>query len=784
MKKVIFLLIALFYYGSMCKAQPMHQTSIIANQDSYIKTGNAATAMQKAPVLKSEAATTTYMLRAQNQYRDAGGYLVFDYEGYEMQWPVSVAIDGNLATIKGLINLENSGYDFVLEADIVGKYEADNHRIVIDTPTYERGKDVSEYTQVGTTYYWGDEAICVLFTGNYEYDPDYGEYGLETKGRLIFDINEEDGTLTANYGFGAALFSGSSYCGFACFFADATFKPFAKGKPMIVTTPTTMDETSKFCYPGQTFSYPVRITNASDTNANLTIQTSDAEALSAEVETVELAAGASIDTNVNFTPQAEGAYNATIYINDGAGNTTQVPFIADVKPNPGYDQVVTEGEFSFTTTSEFPFLVTDEITGKPAAVSTNSGDNTISSLFVHFTVPEGCTGVVTWKGAGYATMPNSFTCYLDQEFKVSVSNMDQVGYEFDESYAVEAGEHVLEFHNAIYMDWHQMYDDPEIRFYLTELALVVTTEADDAASLNPKTLEFGKLYYDCLDVITTKNVYMLNIGRNDLKVLSITSCDNFTGIVPETSAETLESIEVPIVFTGTGVGEFTGDVVITTTAGDFTLNCKATCEQIIYDYQPIVKKGVFSFNTSVPYPFAMKGNLAYSTIGKNDFDILGIPCWLEATFEVPEGKVALLEWDGYNSSWDYFYWMDEPILTDGTIIYIDNDEVAKFASETSISSDKVTEDVRILEAGRHTVRFEYIRKSSEYYSGDDLVEISSLSYTEASSVNDIKAEGEIVDTKWYTIGGVELNNAPQSGFAIKVDTYANGVKKHTKTAIK
>ena len=128
--------------------------------------------------------------------------------------------------------------------------------------------------------------------------------------------------------------------------------------------------------------------------------------------------------------------------------------------------------------------------------------------------------------------------------------------------------------------------------------------------------------------------------------------------------------------------------------------------------------------------------------------------------------------------------MDEPILTDGTIIYIDNDEVAKFASETSISSDKVTEDVRILEAGRHTVRFEYIRKSSEYYSGDDLVEISSLSYTEASSVNDIKAEGEIVDTKWYTIGGVELNNAPQSGFAIKVDTYANGVKKHTKTAIK
>ena len=783
MKKFIFVIIALFVYGGMCKAQEMKSSTLLAQKEFAMKTGTAKPSTKALP-LKASAKTTNYMLRARNQYRDAGGYLVFDEKGYEMMWPVSVTVDGTAATIKGLINFDDSGYTITKDYDIVGTYDEANKRFVIDTPPYDREKDQSEYTPVGNAPIWGDEGLFVLFTGDWEYIPEDKEYGLETIGRLILKINE-DGTLTPEHGFGAAMFFENSYVGFACFFADGNFTPFASGTPYIVTSPAELDVTSKYCYPGATFSYPLRIANASNVNASLGIMTSDDEILVPETTSKSLTGGQMFDTNFQFTPKEVGAYNAIIYVNDGKGNVTQVPFKADVKENPGYEQVVTEGEFTFTTTDDFPFLVTDTITGSPAAVSTNHGDNTVSSLYINFTVPAGCKGALTWKGAGWATMPNYFTAYLDKEQKASVSAFEQEGYEFDEIYALEPGEHVLEFHNTISTDWHELYDSPEVKFYLTNLSLVITSDSPDAAVLNPKELDFGTMYYDRLDVIETKTVDLLNVGTNDLKVLSVTGCENFSALLPEETAETLETIKVPIVFTGTGVGDFSGEVKITTTAGDFVLSCKASCVAIPYDYSPIVKNGTFSFNTSTPYPFEMKGNLACSTTGKDGYNVLGQACWLEADFDVEPGKTVILDWNGYNSSYDFMYFVGQVILTDGTQVYIDDELVYEFAGETSIKSSNVGEDLRVVREGRHSIRFQWVHKSSTPYEGDDIVEISSLSYSDYTGIDTNSLDdAQVVATRWYSVGGMQLNNAPANGIAIKAEVLSDGTSRYSKVIFK
>ena len=173
------------------------------------------------------------------------------------------------------------------------------------------------------------------------------------------------------------------------------------------------------------------------------------------------------------------------------------------------------------------------------------------------------------------------------------------------------------------------------------------------------------------------------------------------------TAQYQDELNVTLVFEATEAGEYTGNVVISTNAGDFTVECAGKAVKLETDYQPIVTEGDFSFCTDLDYPFIVEDDKAYSSTSYIDFNGKVIS-WLEAEFVVPEGKQATLSWTGLNSSEDWFNFMGQLSFNDGTRIKIDGETIGEFCGEVDASSSDIEEQASLtLLPGRHTLRFEY-----------------------------------------------------------------------------
>lgn len=289
--------------------------------------------------------------------------------------------------------------------------------------------------------------------------------------------------------------------------------------------------------------------------------------------------------------------------------------------------------------------------------------------------------------------------------------------------------------------------------------------------LKADSLDFGSHYFDKLSVRDTLTANLVNLGTEPLKVMAIEGDGAFSGVVPENEVESFGTLPVAITYEAENVGEYTGEVVIKTNAGDFTVSCTAKNEAIPVDYQAIVKNGKFSFNTSDPYPFAVEADTAYnSTSGmdnnnKNSF--------LEASFEVPEGKVGKLSWKAINSSHDFFYFMNDTVMTTGTRITLDGGMMKLFAGkDVDASSTNWTADQLTFAPGRHTVRY-YYKKADSTPKYEDKVKIFDLSLDITTGISTPTAEGKAVRTEIYNLGG-QAQNQLQRGVNIVKTTYADG----------
>ncbi len=383
-----------------------------------------------------------------------------------------------------------------------------------------------------------------------------------------------------------------------------------------------------------------------------------------------------------------------------------------------YEDIVVAGDFAFEGSSNFA-ISTDILEGQPVAVSTNSGNDTKSILVATFTVPEGKSGVLSWKGSQEAISPNGLAVFLngatpDGYPKMNYSTMDPV--DLSSTYYLSEGNYTLEFYFFITRDHYASGSaSTRERCYIYDLSLVM---AGDGAQIDTEAIDFGHDYFDNLPVVRHANVTLTNLSEEPLRVTEVVTDGIFTGTTPEGEAGYLETLSVRLSSAIDKVGSEQGVVIIRTNLGDFEVACTASAEALPYDYSPIVTEGDFSFNTSIDYPFVVEGNTAYNSTSDQSYDHT-VSSFLEASFAVPEGQIGQLSWTGLVATYWGWQMMDSYQWEDALLLSIDGGEARIFDGVQSAGSDQYSAADLTFTEGLHTVRFDYV-KTQEYpsYEGD------------------------------------------------------------------
>ncbi|MDE6668329.1 MAG: choice-of-anchor J domain-containing protein [Muribaculaceae bacterium] len=691
-----------------------------------------------ARVVTAQETGNLYWTEAKSCYSNGN----FDLANGDIrQFGTRVEIEGEIATIYGLVDLYFDEVD--KEYSIQGKYDDRSGTITISGTQYDSDKPASDFIKLADMYSGTDNVpyTIVLFAGNMT------SQNLSTIENLVFKVSDDLSTLTSETGYGAYAFSTAGQ-------PMAFYDYYQPGVTMTVSTPESgmalstesLDFNGLFIAAGMPIKQNLYIYNRSseDTTFEITPSSSD---LTASVTEGRIPACSSRVVEVTLTPSEAGIFEGGLTISSPIiSEPLTVAVNVEVWEQPNYAKITKadSAPISFEMSPVYPFVIS-EYDGHIAAKSTNDGkgDNTQSFFICNLDVPAGETGVFSWNAAQITSQPNTLTIYLDGE-PIKYDYYVQTSEPVDMSgiVAVTAGHHEVAFAQNITLDWAE-FGKSSVGYVWNLNFQLMPTQANLAYLVNDSA-DFGTTYYDGLSVEMKSEVSLLNLGEEALKVTEIRGNSHFSGEVPTISVPQGGEIAVPLTWTASALGVDEGEIVIVTTAGEFTVKCKGTGEQLPYDYSKFVTEGDIAFNTDVKWPFMISDNGKYLYNSTSKADIDGITeSWIEAIFEVPEGKVGRISWDALNDSEDIFYFMDIPSLVSGTCFTIDGgmEEVVGGQGVNCASSDLYTPEQLTFKTGRHIVRFTYKKTSNEerFVFGDDRLKLFEIAL-HLENLDDHKAD--------------------------------------------
>lgn len=780
MKKALLLLLVLFTIGEMTRAQQLlPATALLA--DSTV-----AKAKAKAPKrAEAETTGTQYWVAAQAHYNEYG---MFDASSLTtVNYNATVTIDGTDAVIDGIVDLD--GYTVNSTNTIHGVYDADAKTVTVSTPAYDSSRKYTSYTELGTITYYGSTMAIVLFAGQMKWSEEEQQYGLVSEDKLVFDVADDMKTLTPRTGYGAYGFYtyNGSNGGFVNFFKTATWMRMDE-EPQLLIQPDTLQLSGAAVTVGARLSKEFKLSNigltATDYTCNVTGNGLQVYA------SRSIGAATTSSYKVVFTPTQEGDFAGTVEFVAANGSRAKMAVKATVSAAPDFSAIVKEGDIAFSFSDDFPFVITDTIAeaGRAVAVSTNDKESNSSTLLCNVTVPEGKTGVLSWKGTSVSMSPNGLIVTLDDDQQLFYNIYSYSGIvgrdDVSNTIVLKPGAHTVQFTNEMLNNWYAYGSSSEpFRTWLYDFAFKVVDEADHAALLKSEPVDLGRHYVDKLSITDTVSVYLVNLGSEPLQVTGFEGTDNFDGVLEDTAAAYSDELPVRLVFTASKPGEYEGNVVVKTTAGDFVVGCKASAENIIYDYSPIVSEGEFSFDTSFDHPFFVQGDSAYSSTAY--ISDRSAKSWLEAQFVVPEGQEGILSWEGDNSSAEGFTFMGSTQHNDGTTITLDGTVAQDFDGEVEAGSTNFTLEDRTFATGRHKIRF-YYQKVYSVPAGLDrfVVRKLGLHLQEATGIGQLANGGkDVIATSIYGVGG-ECRQQLVRGINIVSQTLADGTVKTSKVIVK
>ena len=691
---------------------------------------------QKKDVSRLTPAGTPYWQTARSIYNEKGKN--DPDNGVTREFGTHIEIDGETARIYGLVNVNpDNYYEIDEEYAVEGVYDANANTITVTGTIYDESKPLDDYVKLAEIYSPGDDMSYTLvliagYVGMFDQ--------IATVDELVFDVSDDMQTIEPQNGYGAYAFTAEGQGrAFIDFYQSSTLEKAPE-------TPNIKSNTSNLAFKGQFVAVGMpaisqfSIMNSGATVCEYTVTTSS-PCLTATPTEGTIEGCLTMPITVTFTPEEPGMFNGTVTVRSGS-QTIDIPVDVEVREVPDYTKIVKAGseKIDFDRSSVYPYVIST-YNGNTVAesIGCGEGDGTESWFKCIVEVPEGKTGVFSWQAVQECEEPNLFSILLDGERIKYEYRHNKEPYDMSGALALTPGKHEIVYLN--YITWDVGID----KSYVWDLNFNLVDTEDDSAILVNDTADFGETYFDKFTVRMDSGVTVLNTGRNPLKVLSITSDGNFGGTAPEITVPTGGEIKVALTWDASAVGEDSGIVTIHTTGGDLKVNCSGLATALAFDYSTIVKEGDFSFVTGVRWPFKPndEGTYAYNSTSKADIN--GITdCWLEASFDVPEGKVGHLSWDATNDSEDMYYFLGTPSMISGSTITIDGGnkkEATGIGVDCSSSEIYSSTDVTF-RPGRHVVKFNYKKTANweDFVFGDDCLKLFEIALKLTDSEN---GEGEL-----------------------------------------
>lgn len=790
MKKTLLLMIALFTLGHLTKAQTLSSGPSLWGQmlkkQQVLGKKAVKAAAPKSPHKADEASEGDgWWIDATSYYDENGSFVADSAKGKRYAYRANIKLSNDTATITNLVSTE--GFTFDATYPIEGIYDAKTKTIKIPTPEYDDTEGADHYTLVGDMTYYGTQCYVALFAGDFAKTANAsGQYALNTTDTLVFDVNDDFTKLTPRTSFGAWAFQEYDNSSEGCltfFRATAIKKMPAEADLEVIPDTVTFDGASATV--GAQLKKTVTLVNRGLKATTISANVNANDCKLAAYKSIK--SGEKQTIYVMCNPTKSGKGEGTINIMAASGSKATIHVKTDVSPAPDFSKVTKEGDITFSFGDDFPYVITDTITGYPVAVSTNHGMTVpFAHLYANFTVPEGKTGVFSWKGVSKGASGDGINIYVNDSliYHNMYAHDDSKTFTYSSGFTddisntlvLKSGSYKVAFENASYSDFN---DTGKYKSWLYDFALQLFDKEAHKAILKVDSLDFGSHYYDKFAVTDTLTATLLNFGTEPLKVTGATNADAFSAAITDATAAYCAELPVRIVYNAEGLGDKSGKVVLHTTGGDLTLACKATNVALPADYNAIVTAGEFSFDTSSKHPFAVDGNKAYNSTAKftrADDDNGDYNSYLTASFDVPEGKTYKLSWTGHNSSWDPVVLMNNTIITTGTMIYLDgNVVIATGGKDVDVSSSTLKDEQLTFGPGRHSVEFFY-KKVDSKPKYDDKLEISNLALTDvATGIEAIReqATGKAVKNEFFTLDG-RRTNGNFSGITLVKETDANG----------
>lgn len=778
--KKLFTLIVLFTVGQMCNAQ----SHLLSGKVMKAETERHTVQVQRLPQMEGNM---DFWVSAMAYWDEYGWFDVNSLTPASTQ--ATLTFNGNEVTFDGIIDMGN--FQLTTKNEIKGQYDAEAKTITISTPEYEQGKGMDDFCVLGTMLYYGSPIYLAVFAGDFSEEPDEtGQYVLETVDKLVFDVSEDFMTLTPRTGYGCYGFTvgDNRNQGFLNFYKTARYDRRTDA-PHLIASPEQIVLAGPAVTVGATIKTKIKLTNIGyqETWFTCTQNRNDVDLLYPN-EFVE--GGNTEEILVYLYPSEAGTHEYEFTFTAENGSTAVVKMTVVVGEAPDFSTIVKKGDIAFSFTDDLPFVLSNNIAEFPVAVSTNemeSGGK--SSLVANVKVPAGKVGVFSWKGMSECMHPNG-GCYVQLDGVQIVNNVyEHQGEGFlrlpiDDVIVLGEGNHEITFSNMINMNSYLYgYCSDPFRTYVYDLSFELQDAEANSAMLLTPTLDFGRHYLDKLSSQDHASVTLLNVGTEPLQVTAVSTDGPFAGMVTAEAIPFTNKGEVILTFESAETGEFNGNVTISTTAGDFTVNCAASCEKLPFDYTPIVVEGDFSFNTDFTYPFKQESDYAYSSTSYMDCSNGKIVSWLEADFVVPEGMEGTLSWTGVNSSEDWFNFMGNKSFNDGTRIKLDDTVVREFCGNDPASSTAFEPSELVFASGRHKARFEY-EKMLSAPKGEDLFRLSNLKLVLGTSdVNKVSTESQVVRIEIFTTSGEQIGSM-RKGVNLVRKTHADGSVTMSKVVVR
>lgn len=553
---------------------------------------------------------------------------------------------------------------------------------------------------------------------------------------------------------------------------------------------------------------------------------SDNPAVEASVPNTVAGLLETIEIPVTLTAKEEGEYEGNLTISTSAGDVTAkvkalVRRMADFKP------LVTEGlEYvtSFDTNEQYPFVMENGV-----AYNSNSGEAddvaTQSWVKINFTVPEGKAAYISWDGHCYGESSDPEYYWIGDygyfEYMHPMNSGSNQAYGdtacgSDVQFASESwkaaltcipGDHFFKFSYIKNGDGKISEKD---RLEISNFKIHVVDFPEHGVEALTQSVEFEPTYVGN-NRYTTATLKLKNTGSATLEVVGEESNAPFYCVIPEGGAAMAQfnnTIEVGIWFFPEEEGDFTGDVVFKTNAGDVVISCHGETKPM----EGIILCGDVEDEA--------QGWSFYDADGDGDCWNLGFNLWGDAPQWVHSGHDCFgsTSYSPYVGAVAPDNWLFSPVITipeDGAMLqwyaashhherYAENYSVyvvypedivdpANLDNQQALFSETLEPESADVWQEREIDLKEFAGKDVQVVfrhhdcDGQYVLKIDDIFVFDMSrwtGVNEVMSDrGEAVSTEIFDINGIRLQGLGEGVNIVRI-TYADGTVKTSKIFVK